>query len=66
MTIYLNKKEISIQESSSILDMLSAQEISMSGIAVAVDNQVVTKELWATTQLCENSNVTVIIATFGG
>ena len=66
MKIYLNQEEILIQDSLSILDMLTTHTISISGIAVAVNNQVIKKELWQSVHLCENDKVTVIVATFGG
>lgn len=66
MVIYLNQKELLIQDSSSILELLTAQNISVGGVAVAINNQVVKRELWAERKLSEGDSVTIIVATFGG
>ena len=66
MKILLNQKEVYLEEVSSITYLLSLQNIPDRGIAVALNNQVVRREAWGTTQLSEGDSVTVIVAAFGG
>ena len=66
MKILLNQKEVCLEEVSSITYLLSLQNIPDRGIAVALNNQVVRREQWDTTQLAEGDSVTVIVAAFGG
>ncbi len=66
MKILLNQKEVCLEEVSSITYLLSLQNIPDRGIAVALNNQVVRREQWDTTQLSEGDSVTVIVAAFGG
>lgn len=66
MNIFFNQKEISIVDESTILDLVTLQKLPISGIAFAIDNQIVKRELWESTTLTEGDRVTIIIATFGG
>ena len=66
MNIFLNQEEITIIDSSSILDLVMVQNLPLSSIAVAVNNQIIKRDMWESTKLMESDRVTIIIATFGG
>ncbi len=66
MIVFLNNKELQVEQSVSIVTLLESQAIVTQGVAVAVNNRVVKRELWAESMLSENDKVTVIVATFGG
>ncbi len=66
MNIFLNQEEITIIDSSTVLDLVTLQNLQISGIAVAVNNQIIKRDLWATSLLEEADRVTIIMAAFGG
>lgn len=66
MKIFLNQEEMNIKDSSTISELIAVQDLPLSSIAVAVNNQIIKRELWATSTLNESDRVTIIIATFGG
>jgi len=66
MTININNQSQSFSENSSVNDMLDQLEINSNGIAVAINNTVISKECWLETILKNNDNVTIIQATQGG
>jgi sulfur carrier protein len=69
MEIIINNqpKQISEQDQLTVQQLLQ-QEIpgKQQGIAVAINNQVVSKAQWATTNICEQDHVIIIKATQGG
>lgn len=66
MNIHVNHESKSIAETSNLNMLLSQLNISRQGIAVAINNQIITKTQWEQTLLSENDNVTIITATQGG
>ncbi len=66
MTINVNNQSQSISENSSILILLEQLNIVTSGIAIAINNEVVPKEKWNTIHLKQEDQVTIIQATQGG
>jgi len=66
MNINVNHKPKNITEASSLDTLLNELQINKQGIAVAINNQIITKKQWVETQLNENDNVTIIQATQGG
>ncbi|HCQ29496.1 MAG TPA: thiamine biosynthesis protein ThiS [Flavobacteriales bacterium] len=67
MTVCLNDKEISLpKEALTVFDLLKSQNISENGIAVAINQQVVSKSKWTTTQIKNNDKIIIITATQGG
>lgn len=67
MKVVINHKEINLPEGvRTIADMLSCQDISESGHAVAVDNKVVPRTQWDEYVLADGAKVTVIKAVCGG
>jgi len=66
MTINVNTRSQSISENSSLEVLLQQLDISRNGIAVAINNEIISKEKWNSTILNSNDNVTIIQATQGG
>ncbi len=68
MQIRLNGKEKSIEAQINICDLLIELELDpeQSGIAVAINREVIPKTLWKETEICENSEVEIIRAVQGG
>jgi len=66
MTVNVNHKEIAVNESANLVDLLLSMDIPQKGVALAVNNTVVPKNDWATFVLEQNMNITLIRATQGG
>lgn len=68
MKIRVNGKEKAVRPNLNVHDLLSALEMdpTQSGIAVAVDREVIPKMEWHATELRENSEVEIIRAVQGG
>jgi len=66
MTINVNNTSQSILENSSIATLLEQLNIASNGIAVAINNEVISKENWDKTELQKEDHVTIIQATQGG
>lgn len=68
MKIRLNGEETEIRLNLNVYELLVALELdpAQSGIAVAVDREVIPKTEWQETELCENSDVEIIRAVQGG
>jgi len=68
MKIRVNGEEKTVRPNSNVQDLLIALELNptQSGIAVAVDREVIPKTAWQTTELSENSEVEIIRAVQGG
>lgn len=43
MKIYINQKEIEVQDSISVKELLDMQQIAIEGTAIAIDNKLVPK-----------------------
>lgn len=66
MTINVNNTQQNIKDAISLEAFLSIKNISGNGIAIAINNVVITKREWDTTVLQENDAITIIQATQGG
>jgi len=68
MKIHVNGEEKTVRPNLNIHDLLIVLELNptQSGIAVAVDREVIPKTAWQTTELSENSEVEIIRAVQGG
>ena len=65
MNIKLNGEKLETN-SNNISDFLIEHSINTKGIAVAINNCVVNRELWEQTQLKDNDEVVIISAAYGG
>jgi sulfur carrier protein len=67
MTILVNDESHSLRESASVQDLIETLDlVGKPGIAVAVNDDVVTRSVWADRHLNETDRVTIIQATQGG
>ncbi|MBQ0734597.1 sulfur carrier protein ThiS [Aquimarina celericrescens] len=66
MTININNQSQVISKSSSISTLLEQLNVSSNGIAIAVNNKIITKEKWGQTLIQSSDNITIIKATQGG
>ena len=66
MKIYINQKEIEVQDSISVKELLEMQQLTIQGTAIAIDNKLVPKNEWNDRILTEGNKITIIRATFGG
>ena len=68
MKIRVNGEEKTVRPNLNVHDLLIVLELNptQSGIAVAVDREVIPKTVWQSTELRENSEVEVIRAVQGG
>ena len=64
MKIYINQKEIEVQDSISVKELLDMQQIE--GTAIAIDNKLVPQNEWNDRILTDGNKITIIRATFGG
>lgn len=66
MKIYINQKEIEVQDNISVKELLDMQQIAIEGTAIAIDNNLVPKNEWNDRILTDGNKITIIRATFGG
>ena len=67
ITILVNNKPIAISAKTTLIDLLNEQQLSsLKGIAVAINNNVISKTNWPSLQLSNNDKITIIKATQGG
>ena len=67
MTITVNDETQSLESESTLQDLLASLElVDKTGIAVAVNESVVTRTAWPDCSLSESDRVTIIQATQGG
>ena len=68
MKIRVNGEAKTVRPNLNVHDLLIALELNptQSGIAVAVDREVIPKTVWQSTELRENSEVEIIRAVQGG
>ena len=66
MKIYINQKEIEVQDNISVKELLDMQQIATEGTAIAIDNKLVPKNEWNDRILTDGNKITIIRATFGG
>ncbi|WP_298548480.1 sulfur carrier protein ThiS [uncultured Aquimarina sp.] len=66
MTININNQEQIVSENSSIVSLLEQLCLSKEGIAIAINNEIITKSNWSQTLIQGEDNITIIQATQGG
>lgn len=67
MEVILNHNKINLENASSLTALLQTQNLSdKKGIAVAVNNKVISKSHWDSHILNPNDSITIIKATQGG
>ena len=66
LTVILNETKIEIEKSTNIYQLLEKVNTSIDGIAVAINNEIVSKTSWKSWQFKTNDNILIIKATQGG
>lgn len=67
MVVFVNNQKVDISDNQSLIDvLLSVQIQNLKGIAVAVNDRVISKKDFETFRFQENDRLTVIRATQGG
>ncbi|TDN95466.1 sulfur carrier protein [Salegentibacter sp. 24] len=66
ITVNLNNTAHNLNSPSNLQDLLKQLDISEKGIAVAVNNQIISKNDWNRRELTEGENILIIRATQGG
>jgi len=67
INVIVNNEEQQIEQNANIISLLSSNEITeFAGLAVAVNQNVITKSNWEQHQLKQGDKITIISATAGG
>ena len=66
MTVTVNHKEVFLDDSANLVDLLAVMNMPDKGIALAVNNAVIPKGKWDSFTLEESMKITLIKATQGG
>ncbi len=66
MKISLNQQIVEVPENSTLYDILNDRQMIKPGIAVAVDNKVISRALWPDFKVAADAKITVISAVCGG
>jgi len=66
MTVNVNNIQKNILEESTLASLIMQLNIASKGIAIAVNNEIVTKDKWPDTLVKELDQITIIQATQGG
>jgi sulfur carrier protein len=67
MEVFINNQAVLLQESTSLYHLLLQNSLAeKKGIAVAVNNKVISRAAWAGHQLSPHDKITIIHATQGG
>lgn len=67
MTIWVNQQSYQFESELNLLDLLTKLDKSnKTGIAIAVNNQVISKTNWQNTIIKNQDKITIITATQGG
>lgn len=65
MNIKVNQKNV-VTEANTLSQLAAEMSLPEKGVAVAIDANIVKRQLWEMTTLYEGMNITVIKAAFGG
>lgn len=66
MEIQLNNAPLTLADDATVATLLASQGVDGKGVAVAVNDAIVTRGKWAETQLHQNDRVVIIKAAYGG
>lgn len=66
ITIQLNERKLNIETNVNILQLLLQENYPQIGIAVAINQQIISKADWANQLLKDGDNILIIQATQGG
>ncbi len=66
ITVHVNKEKITFNKQASIADVLTKLSVSEKGIAIAVNERIISKDNWSKKYLKDQDQVLIIKATQGG
>ncbi|MBV7441341.1 sulfur carrier protein ThiS [Weeksellaceae bacterium TAE3-ERU29] len=66
ITVNINSQSEQIPKETNLLQLVALKNITTRGIAIAVNQKVISRSKWETYQLKENDNILIIKATQGG
>lgn len=66
MKVKINNEELDFTSSTSVSDYIQSLSLPSSGLAIAINNVLVPRNQWETTQFQENDQVIIIQAAYGG
>ncbi|WP_219417747.1 sulfur carrier protein ThiS [Pseudonocardia nigra] len=66
MQVFINGEQCELGPGASVLDAVQALGVPGTGVAVAVDGEVVPRAVWPQTRLGEGSRIEVLTAVQGG
>ncbi|MBL8925064.1 MAG: sulfur carrier protein ThiS [Pseudonocardia sp.] len=66
MVVWINGEQRELASDAGVLDALGALGLPRTGVAVAVDGEVVPKARWAATSLSDGARVEILTAVQGG
>ena len=66
MKIYVNDQQIDLGNGSNLADIFQSMEIPKTGVALAVNNQVITSTEWQQFRLSDGDKILLITASAGG
>lgn len=66
MKLFVNSKEYQLADNASVATLAEELQLPKSGVAIAVNNQIVKKDEWQSTVLKENDKIIIIKAVCGG
>ena len=66
MKVQVNNKEVEIDSSSTLTQLITQLELPSQGIAVAINNKMIPRTEWERFSLQENDNLVIIKAACGG
>ncbi|WP_276166177.1 sulfur carrier protein ThiS [Zobellia alginiliquefaciens] len=66
ITIHMNQKRLEVNPKTTIYQFLNQIDSSLNGVAVAINEQVVSKSDWQTQELKDQDQILVIQAAQGG
>lgn len=64
--IFLNNQTKTISQATSLSQLLADEKINASNIAIAINNQVIQKNLWNSQLLQQGDRILIIKAFYGG
>lgn len=66
ITVMVNESQIEVDEKTNIHQLLEKTNTSVNGIAVAINDSIVSSHKWETSFLNQSDNILIIKATQGG
>tara|TARA_B110000459_G_C16518369_1_gene451333 strand:- start:656 stop:859 length:204 start_codon:yes stop_codon:yes gene_type:complete len=66
ITVMVNESQMKVDEKTTLHLLFQKMGVSVNGIAIAVNDSIVTKDIWETKYLNQNDTILIIKATQGG